>query len=161
MPSALATTRQRQAEHTVVRAVITTAAATAGQVTARSPSLNGAAPTCRQRNHSTVTAAARRRNNSPNRRTAGPIPAGAGTECWGATPGYTDRPGTSFNRPAGTGRGPAPPYTMNQHDRGPVVPTGTAADSYADGGAVRAIRPADEAAGEVIRPADRGGLPVI
>ena len=34
---------------------------------------------CRPRNHSTVTPAARRSNDGPKRRTAGPIP--AGTEC--------------------------------------------------------------------------------
>src|SRR5437868_1820514 len=71
MPSARATTRHRQAEHTVVRAVSVTAATTACQVTARSPSLNGTAPTCRPRNHSTVTPAARRSNDGPKRRTAG------------------------------------------------------------------------------------------
>src|SRR5205814_1136075 len=64
-PSARATTRHRQAEHTVVRAVSVTAATTAGQVTARSPSLNGAAPTCRARNHSTVTPPASRSNGAP------------------------------------------------------------------------------------------------
>src|SRR6185437_12405573 len=83
-PSARATTRHRQAEHTVVRTVSVTAATIAGQVTARSPSLNGAAPTCRQRNHSTVTPAAKRSNEGPKRRTAGPIP--AGTEYKPATP---------------------------------------------------------------------------
>src|ERR1700691_4304875 len=83
-PSARATTRHRQAEHTVVRTVSVTAATTACQVTARSPSLNGAAPTCRARNHSTVTPAARRSNDGPKRRTAGPIP--AGTEYRPTTP---------------------------------------------------------------------------
>src|SRR5437762_13344991 len=97
-PSARATTRQRQAEHTVVRTVSVTAATTACQVTARSPSLNGAAPTSRQRNHSTVTPAARRSNEGPKRRTAGPIT--GGTEREPDTPGDTGRPGTWFNRPA-------------------------------------------------------------
>ena len=83
-PSAPATTRHRQAEHTVVRAVSVTAASTACQVTARSPSPNGAAPTSRTRNHSTATPAARRSNDGPKRRTAGPIP--AGTEYKDATP---------------------------------------------------------------------------
>jgi hypothetical protein len=87
MPSARATTRHRQAEHTVVRAVSVTAAATAGQVTARRPSSNGAAPTSRTRNHSTVTPAARRANNGPNRRTARPNP--TATECTDATHSYT------------------------------------------------------------------------
>src|SRR5262245_38228845 len=96
--SARATTRHRQAEHTVVRAVSMTAATTAGQVTARSPSLNGAAPTCRPRNHSTVTPTARRSNDGPKRRTAGPI--SAGTEYKPATTGYTARLDTEFNRPA-------------------------------------------------------------
>ena len=44
-PRARATTRHRHAEHTVVKAVSVTAATTACQVTARSPSSNGAAPT--------------------------------------------------------------------------------------------------------------------
>src|SRR6478609_6138903 len=83
-PSARATTRHRQAEHTVVRAVSVTVATTACQVTARSPSSNGAAPTCRPRNHSTVTPAARRSNDGPKRRTAGPIR--AGTDFKPATP---------------------------------------------------------------------------
>src|SRR5215831_4686129 len=83
-PSARATTRHRQAEHTVVNTVSVTAATTACQVTARNPSLNGAAPTCRPRNHSTVTPAASRSNDGPQRRTAGPIP--AGTEYKPATP---------------------------------------------------------------------------
>src|SRR5260370_24825535 len=86
-PSARATTRHRQAEHTVVRAVRVTAATTACQVTARSPSSNGAAPTRRTRNHSTVTPTARRSNDEPKRRTAGPIP--AGPERGNVTPGYT------------------------------------------------------------------------
>src|SRR5260370_40193990 len=103
-PSARATTRHRQAEHTVVRAVSVTAATTAGQVTACSPSLNGAAPTCRQRNHSTVTPAARRRNDGPKRRTAGPSP--AGTEDKPATLGYTGRQGHKV-QPCGWGTEPA------------------------------------------------------
>jgi hypothetical protein len=68
MPSAWAATRHRQVEHTVVRAVSVTAARTPGQVIARSPSWNGAVPTCRQRNHSTVTAAAKRSNRKPSLR---------------------------------------------------------------------------------------------
>src|SRR5215469_5601090 len=92
-PSARATTRHRHAEHTVVRAVSVTAAATACQVTARSPSWNGAAPTWRTRNHSTVTPAARRSDDGPKRRTAGPIQ--AGTERRNTT-GYTRRLNTWF-----------------------------------------------------------------
>src|ERR1700722_1850320 len=96
MPIARAVTRHRQAEHTVVRAVSVTAAAAAGQGNTRSPSLNGAAPTCRQINHSTVTVAARRRNDSPRRRAAGPIPAEG--ECADVTQGETGAPGTQVNR---------------------------------------------------------------
>ena len=91
-PSARATTRHRQADHTVVRTVSVTAPATAGQVTARSPSVNGPVPTCRQRNHSTVPPAARRSNAGPNRRTAGPAP--TGEERAGGHTGYTGRPDT-------------------------------------------------------------------
>jgi len=68
------------------------AASTAGQVTARSPFSNGAAPTCRQRNHSTQPPAATRSNGGLKRRMAGPTP--AGTESKPATPDYTDWPGT-------------------------------------------------------------------
>src|ERR1051326_8421483 len=75
-PSARATTHHRHAEHTVVRAVSVTAARIAGQVTARSPSMNGPVPTFRQRNHRTVTAAARRSSAGPNRRAAGAGTAG-------------------------------------------------------------------------------------
>ena len=84
VPSARATTCHRQAEHIVVRAVSVTAATTPCQVTARSPSSNGAAPSSRPRNHSTVTPATRRSNDGPKRRTAGPIP--AGTEYKDVTP---------------------------------------------------------------------------
>src|ERR1700729_1923849 len=99
-PSARATTRHRQAEHTVVRTVSVTAATTACQVTARSPSLNGAAPTCRARNQSTVTPPARRSNDGPKRRTAGPIP--AGTEYEPITPGYNG-PTRDIVQPSGYG----------------------------------------------------------
>src|SRR6201994_2059442 len=84
VPSARATTCHRQAEHRVVRAVSVTVAATPCQVTARSPSSNGAAPNSRPRNHSTVTPAARRSDNGPKRRMAGPIR--AGTEYKDVTP---------------------------------------------------------------------------
>src|SRR5271167_1187087 len=76
-PSARATTCHRQAEHTVVAAVSVTRTATPCQVTARSPASNGAAPNLRPRNHSTATAATRRSNDGPKRRTTGPIRAGA------------------------------------------------------------------------------------
>src|SRR5215467_3212642 len=95
-PSARAATRHRQAEHTVVRTVSVTAPATAGQVTARSPSLNGPAPTCRQRNHSTVTPPAVRSSAGPDRRTAGPAP--AGNKRTEAITVYTGRPGGQFSR---------------------------------------------------------------
>src|SRR5215467_7743582 len=121
-PRARATTRQRHAEHTVVRAVSVTAATTAGQVTARSPSLNGAVPTWRQRNHSTVTAAPRRSNGKPKRRTAGPIL--IGTEYSDATPGYTDRPDTSFKPSCHPARASCPDG-VNRVDRGLVVPVGS------------------------------------
>src|ERR1700753_4118302 len=75
-PSARSPTCHRQAQHSVVRAVRVTAATTPGQVTARSPSSNGAAPSSRPRNHKTVTPAARRSDGGPNRRAAGPIRAG-------------------------------------------------------------------------------------
>src|ERR1700722_9767428 len=84
VPSAGATTFHRQAEQMVVRAVSVTAATTPCQVTARSPSSNGAAPNSRPRNHSTVTPAARRSNDEPKRRAAGPIR--AGTEHKDVTP---------------------------------------------------------------------------
>src|SRR5271155_5500842 len=84
-PSARATTRHRQAEPTVVRTVSVTAATTACQVTARSPSSNGAAPSSRPRNHSTATPAARRSSDGPKRRTAGRI-LRAGTEYKDLTP---------------------------------------------------------------------------
>src|SRR5580704_17445737 len=93
MPSAWAATRHRQAEHTVVRAVSVTAATTAGQVTARSPSLNGTVPTSRQRNHSTVTVAATRSNGKPRRRSARPIR--TGSEYIQAIVGNTDYAGST------------------------------------------------------------------
>ena len=99
-PSARATTCHLQAEQTVVRAVSVTAATTAGQVIARTPSLNGAAPTCRQRNHSTMTPAAGRSNGRPNRRAAGPTL--TVTECGEVTPGYPGRLARSFKSAAAT-----------------------------------------------------------
>src|SRR5258707_12069195 len=150
MPSARATTRHRQAEHTVVRAMSVTAATTACQVTARSPSSNGAAPTCRTRNHSTVTPAARRSNSRPNRRTAGPIP--TGSECRGATPGYTGRADTWFNRPV----------SVNRRDNGPVVPVRNGGRWLrGNGGAMRLTQPADEDELSAIRPVDQSALPTI
>src|SRR5579863_1145069 len=104
-PSAWATTRHRQAEHTVVKAVSVTAAPTACQVTERSPSSNGAAPTRRTRNHSTTTPAAKRSNDRPKRRTLG-------TECRNATP-VTRVSCTNSS----TGEG-----TVNQRNHRPVVP---------------------------------------
>ena len=104
-PSARATIRHRQAEHAVVRTVSVTAARTAGQVTALSPSRNGAAPACRPRRHSTVTPAARRSADGPKRRTAGPIP--AGKECANAEADYTSRMVKEFERPAAMASGPA------------------------------------------------------
>src|SRR6185312_7931544 len=112
-PRARATTRQRQAEHTVVRAVSVTAATTAGQVTARSPSSNGAAPTSRTRNHSTVTPAARRSNDGPKRRTAG-------TERSNATP--VTRADWTHGSIVRRGSMASPrPVAVNPGDRGPVV----------------------------------------
>src|ERR1700722_417529 len=133
-PSARATTRHRQAENTVVRTVSVTAAKTACQVTARSPSLNGAAPTCRARNQSTATPPARRSSDGPKRRTAGPIP--AGTEYEPITPGYNG-PAGHIVQPSGCGSMAgrrAGGSAVNQRDRGPVVPSGTAADGYGGGG---------------------------
>src|SRR5437764_1731165 len=155
-PSARATTRHRQAEHTVVRAVSVTAATTAGQVTARSPSLNGAAPTCRARNHSTVTPTASRSNGGPKRRTAGPIP--AGTEYKPATPvtrvGWTHSSTARLRQRSGRR-----PVAVNQRDRGPVVPMRNGSRWL--GGAVRTIQPADEGAPPAIRPAGTGAPPAI
>src|SRR5713101_2881818 len=159
MPSARATTRHRQAEHTVARAMSVTAATTACQVTARSPSSNGAAPTCRTRNHSTVTPAARRSNSRPNRRTAGPIP--TGSECGGATPGYTGRADTWFNRPRGSIAGPRP-VSVNRRDNGPVVPVRNGGRWVrGNGGAMRLTQPADEGELSAIRPVDQSALPTI
>src|SRR6516165_4189992 len=72
-PSARAAACHRHAEHTVVAAVIPTAASTACQVTAPSPARNGAPPTCRHKNHRTARPAAGRRNGGTKRRTAPPI----------------------------------------------------------------------------------------
>src|SRR5690348_8135692 len=157
-PSARATTRHRQAEHTVVRAVSVTAATTAGQVTARSPSLNGAAPTCRQRNHSMVRPTARRSNEGPKRRTAGPIP--AGTEYKPATPGTrADRVHSSTVRQRSiAGRRPA---AVNQRDREPVVPVRTGGRCHGDGGAVRTIQPSEESAPPAIRLTGKDALATI
>src|SRR5262245_20408489 len=105
MPSARATTRHRHAEHTVVRAVSAAAATTAGQVTARRPFSNGAAPTSRTRKPSTVTPAVRRSRNGPNRRTARPNP--TATEFMDATRGYTGPLDTLFNGQPWQRGGPA------------------------------------------------------
>src|SRR6266851_5182183 len=43
----------------------------------------------------------------------------------------------------------------------PLSPSGTAADGYGDGGAVRTIQPGDESAPPTIRLAGRGALPTI
>src|SRR5215470_8512261 len=116
--SARATTRHRQAEHTVVRTVSVTAATTACQVTARSPSSNGAAPTCRPRNDSTVTPAATRSDEGPKRRTAGPIP--TRTECRNAT--LVTRAGWAYGSTVRPRQHSGPrPVAVNQRDRGPVV----------------------------------------
>src|ERR1700733_4121822 len=136
-PRARATTRHRQAEHTVVRAESMTAATTACQVTARSPSLTAPAPICRPRNHRTVTPAARRSNDGPKRRTAGPIP--AGTECRNAT--RVTRPGRAHSSAAGCGNMPA---AVNQRDLGPVVPIKDLRRWLPHGGVVHTIQPADE-----------------
>src|ERR1700691_2301714 len=160
-PSALATTRHRQAEHIVVRAVSVTAATTARQVTARSPSSSGVAPTCRTRNHSTATPTARRSKDGPTRRTAGPIP--AGTECRNATPvtraGCTNSSTVRLRRHSGPAAG-----RVNQRDRGPVVPMRVDGRWHGDGGAVHTIQPADEGAppaDEGAPPADEGAPPAI
>src|SRR5580704_11684629 len=138
MPSARATTRHRQAEHTVVKAVSVTAATTAGQVTARRPSSNGAAPTSRSRNQRTVTAAATRSNGKPRRRTTGLIPTGTGTECWRATPAYNGSAGHIVQPSSGDSAAAWHPAAVNQRDRGLVDTVECAAvDGYADGGAVR------------------------
>src|SRR5262249_36504344 len=122
-PSARATTRHRQAEHTVVRTVSVTAPATAGQVTARTPSRNGPAPTCRQRNHSTVPPPARRSNAGPNRRRAGGRAAGP-------APAETARTGATTNTRASRAHSSAvrlpqrrrtPLVAVNRYDRGPVL----------------------------------------
>src|SRR5690242_16919179 len=157
-PSARATTRHRQAEHTVVRAVSVTAATTAGQLTARSPSLNGAAPTCRPRNHSTVTPPARRSNDGPKRRAAGPIL--AGTEYKPATPVTRAGRAHSSTVPLRQDSGPVP-AAMNQCDQGPVVPIRDGADSVGDGGAVRTVQPADKGTPPATRLAGKGALPTI
>src|SRR5215472_3545756 len=154
-PSARATTRHRQAEHTVVRTVSVTAATTAGQVAARSPSLKGAAPTCRARNHSTVTPAAKRSNGGPKRRAAGPIP--AETEYKPATPVTRAEWTHSSTGRLRQHRGRRP-VAVNQRDRGPVVPIRDRAGGYGDGGAVRTIQPADESAPQ---PADESAPPTI
>src|SRR5690242_14160026 len=149
-PRARATTRHRQAEHTVVRAVSVTAAATPGQVTARRPFSNGAAPTRHPRNHSTVTPAASRSSSGPKRRAAGPIPAGA--ECRGATPvTRVSWANSSIGRPRPSGLAAG---TVNRRDRAPVVPTRDDGSWRGSGGAVRAIKPAD-------KPADEGAPPTI
>src|SRR5260221_1144441 len=136
-----------------------TAATTACQVTARSPSSNGAAPTCRTRNHSTVTPAAGRRNSTPNRRPAGPIP--AGSECGGATPGYRGRADTWFSRPRGSIAGPRP-VSVNRRDNGPVVPVRNGGRWVrGNGGAMRLIQPADEGGLPAIRPVDQSALRTI
>src|SRR5712671_5288118 len=154
-PSARATTRHRQAEHTVVRTVSVTAATTACQVTARSPSLNGAAPTCRPRNHSTVTPATRRSNDGPKRRTAGPIP--TRTECRNATGLLC--PVIRVIQPFGCGSiAGRRPVAVNRRDRGPVVPIRDGADGYGHGGAVRTIQPVDEGTQPTIRLATILGL---
>src|ERR1700683_3892305 len=149
-PSARATTRHRQAEQTVVKAVSVTAAKTACQVTARSPSSNGAAPTSRTRNHSTATPAASRSSDGPKRRTAGPIP--AGTECRNATP--VTRADCTNSSSDGQHSGPV---VVNQRDRGPVVPMRDGGRWWGDGGAVHTIQPADEGT----PPADEGAPPTI
>src|SRR5262249_23745523 len=150
-PSARATTRHRQAEHTVVRTVSVTAATTACQGTARSPSVNGAAPTCRPRNHSTVTPAARRSNDGPKRRTAGPMP--AGTEYKPATPvtraGWTHRSTVLPRQHRGptAGRGElALPRTRYSHEESPQM--------AGEGGGTVQVQPADESTVQVQPAAD-------
>src|SRR5690349_4187305 len=158
-PRARATTRHRQAEHTVVRAVSVTAATTPGQVTARSPFSNGAAPTRHPRSHSTVTAAASRSSRGPKRRAAGPTP--AGTECRGATP--VTRVSWANSSTSRLGRAGPRPVTVNRRDRAPVVPTRDDGSWLGSGGAVRAIKPAekpaDEGAPPTVGPAGRSALP--
>jgi phosphatidylglycerophosphate synthase len=106
-----------------------------------------------------VALAATRSNGKLKRRTTGPIP--TRTECADATPGYTCPPDTEFNRPAAAAKPVRANVTLNQRGRGLVLRSGTAADGYPDGGAVRTIRPADNDAVQAVRPVGQVALPTI